>query len=392
MRTPVILVAGQGDTEGIVDELLRRSGTLAVRHRYDGHVVLRSTHTVDHGVPTVTETALELAHGCTSCTIRNDLLILLRRLHQRDDVTRIVVHLAPWLEPEPICWAVRHVRVSAPGFVDGPAARDVAITAVITCVEEFTWLQQALGDDDLADGRTVAQVVVGQAEFADVLLCRTADPELPAVLRRLSPRAEIIDDARAVEVAVASLPSGARRGRSSCPHDPMLDGQPPLEPTGRVSLVEFYARRPFHPGRLDAALGLLLEGVVRTRGRMWLANNIIEAMWLETAGGGWRATSAGKWLAAMDTSELAYVAPERRALADVGWDRVHGDRHTALTALVCGADPDEIFAALSCALLTDAEMDNPGEWSDYGDPFEGWSETDCTTDDLVSSGEDGDHR
>ena len=59
--------------------------------------------------------------GCTSCTIRNDLLILLRRLHRRDDVTRIVVHLAPWLEPEPICWAIRHVRVSAPGFIDGPA-------------------------------------------------------------------------------------------------------------------------------------------------------------------------------------------------------------------------------------------------------------------------------
>ncbi|WP_264026571.1 CobW C-terminal domain-containing protein [Mycolicibacterium insubricum] len=190
---------------------------------------------------------------------------------------------------------------------------------------------------------------------------------------------------------MASPPS-RRRVAAGSPHDPLLDGQPPLEPAGRVSLVEFYARRPFHPGRLDAALGLLLEGVVRTRGRMWLANNIIEAMWLETAGGGWRATSAGKWLAAMDTSELAYVAPERRALADVGWDRVHGDRHTALTALVCGADPDEIFAALSCALLTDAEMDNPGEWSDYGDPFEGWSETDCTTDDLVSSGEDGDHR
>ncbi len=147
---------------------------------------------------------------------------------------------------------------------------------------------------------------------------------------------------------MAGLPSGARRGRSSSPHDPLLDGQPPLEPAGRVSLVEFYARRPFHP--------------------------------------------AGKWLAAMGTSELAYVAPQRRALADAGWDRVHGDRHTALTALVCGADPDEIHAALSCALLTDAEMDTPAQWADYGDPFEDWSETDCTTDDLVSTSEDGERR
>ncbi len=114
MQTPVILVAGQGDTDGVVDELLRRPGTLAVRHRFDGHVVRRSTHTVGNGVPEVTETALELAHGCTSCTIRNDLLILLRRLHQRDDVTRIVVHLAPWLEPEPICWAIHSPASTLP--------------------------------------------------------------------------------------------------------------------------------------------------------------------------------------------------------------------------------------------------------------------------------------
>ena len=29
---------------------------------------------------------LELAHGCVSCTIRNDLLVLLRQLHRRDDI------------------------------------------------------------------------------------------------------------------------------------------------------------------------------------------------------------------------------------------------------------------------------------------------------------------
>src|SRR6478609_7746944 len=32
-------------------------------------------------------------------TVRNDLLILLRRMHGRDDVERIVVLLAPWMEP-----------------------------------------------------------------------------------------------------------------------------------------------------------------------------------------------------------------------------------------------------------------------------------------------------
>src|SRR5437764_1136423 len=123
MRTPVILVTGQTGTDPVVGSLLRTPGTLVVEHRFDGHVVRRTTATLQQGVLTTAEVGLELAHGCVSCTIRNDLLVLLRRLHRRDDVDRIVVHLAPWLEPEPICVAIDHVRVRvAARSVDGPPA------------------------------------------------------------------------------------------------------------------------------------------------------------------------------------------------------------------------------------------------------------------------------
>ncbi len=43
MRTPVILVAGQHDTDPVVGTLLRTPGTLVVEHRFDGHVVRRTT-------------------------------------------------------------------------------------------------------------------------------------------------------------------------------------------------------------------------------------------------------------------------------------------------------------------------------------------------------------
>src|SRR5580693_3117697 len=177
MRTPVVLVAGQGDTDAVAGTLLRRPGTLVVEHRFDGHVVCRTTVVLRDGELTTAEEALELAHGCVSCTIRNDLLVLLRKLHRRDDVDRIVVHLAPWLEPEPICVAIGQVRVRvASGYVNGPAAIDVSIAAVVTCLDSSTWLSQALGDVGLEDGRTQAQAVVGQAEFADVVVLNHADP------------------------------------------------------------------------------------------------------------------------------------------------------------------------------------------------------------------------
>ncbi|MCV7280779.1 GTP-binding protein [Mycolicibacterium flavescens] len=374
MRTPVVMVCGQGDTDGVREVLVRTAGTAVVKHAYDGHVVVR---TVRIGAST-SEWPLELVRGCVTCTVREDLLVLLRRLHRRSDVNRIVVQLIPWLEPEPVCWAIDNVRVRVgPGYIDGPAARDVRVDAVVTTVDAAVWLSQAIGDDDLEDGRTVAQVVVGQAEFADVLVLTEPHSQTLKVLRRLAPRARLTVGAERVEMALANLESDSRRGRSDSPHDPLLAGQPSLDADGDVGLLLFSARRPFHPQRLHNALDLLLDGVVRTRGRLWLANRFDDIMWLESAGGGMRFEYAGRWLAALSPRELAYADPHRCALAAADWHDRFGDRHVSITVLVCGAEPEDVVDALRGALLTDDEWSNPHDWRSYPDPFGDWHEDPC---------------
>src|SRR6201995_926716 len=150
MRTPVVLVAGQGGTDAAAGALLRKPGTLVVEHRFDGQVVRRTLVVLRDGDLVIAEEALELAHGCLACTIRNDLLVLLRKLHRRSDVDRIVVHLAPWLGPEPICWANKHTPVLIrPGAFEGPAARDVVIAGVVGCVQTLDWLGPGLGRGEL---------------------------------------------------------------------------------------------------------------------------------------------------------------------------------------------------------------------------------------------------
>ena len=347
---------------------------MVVRHRLDGQVVVRSIGTQG----STSEWPLEIANGCVACTVRNDLLVLLRRLHRRSDVRRIVVVLMPWLEPEPVCWAIENVRVRVgPGYIDGPAARDVHTDAVVTSVDAANWLNQAIGDDELDDGRTMAQVVVGQAEFADVLVVTEPDLKTLSVLRRLAPNARLTVGTSRLDMALENLEPDTRRGRSTLPHDPLLSGQPSLDPDGDVGLLVFSARRPFHPQRLHAALDLLLDGVVRTRGRLWLANRFDDVMWIESAGGGLRFEYAGKWLAAMDSSQLAYADPQRRALAAADWDDRFGDRHVSMTVLVCGAEPEDIADGLRRALLTDDEFTWPTEWATYSDPFGDWHEDPC---------------
>ena len=321
---------------------------------------------------------LELTNGCVCCTTRNDLLVLLRRLHRRNDVTRIVVLLAPCWEPEPICVAINEVRVHVgPGYIDGPAGGDVCIDAVVTTVDPDDWLNQAVGSDEREDGRTVAQVVVGQAEFADLLVLSRPDATTLSVLRRLAPLARITVGVDRVEQALGHLDPRTRRGRRRDPHDPLLAGQPPLDPAGEVTLMEFTARRPFHPQRLHAAIDMLLDGVVRTRGRAFVANRLDDVMSIESAGGGVLVEHAGTWLAAMGPNELAHTDPQRRALAAMGWDDRFGDRHISMAVLVCGAQPAEIDSALRGALLTDHELARPGEWSQYPDPFGDWHADPC---------------
>jgi G3E family GTPase len=378
MRTPTVVVAGQGQSNGVGDVLLRTPGTAVVSHRFDGQVVIRTVGTCRDGRLLLSEWPLELGAGCVSCAMRNDLLILLRRLHRREDIDRIVIQLAPWLEPEPVCWAIDNIDVHVgPGYTDGPASRDVRIEAVVTTVDSAVWLPQALGDEDLDDRRTVAQVVVGQAEFADVLVLTEPDRRTLSVLRRLSPRARITVGTDQLTTAMANIDPGSRRGRDHNPHEPLLDGEPPLRADGDVAIVEFNADRPFHPQRLHDAIDDLLDGVVRLRGRAWLASQPDAVVWIESAGGGMHVGHAGDWLAAMPAGQRAYAAPERIARAALQWDDRFGDRHIAMTVLVCGADPDAVTRALRAALLTDEEMNRPQEWTAYDDPFGDWHEDPC---------------
>ncbi|MCV7106753.1 GTP-binding protein, partial [Mycolicibacterium chitae] len=176
-----------------------------------------------------------------------------------------------------------------------------------------------------------------------------------------------------------------RRGHSTGAHAPLLDGAPPLGADGRVQIVEFGSRRPFHPQRLHDAVDVLLDGVIRAKGRLWLSSQPDRAMWLESAGGGLRVADAGKWLAAMDTSEGAYVDNERRAVANLLWEDGIGDRHTSMTVLVCGAEPAAVLAALCDALLTADELASPDEWPGHHDPFGHWHVDPCDQDQPVDA-------
>lgn len=390
-RAELIVVAGGTTAAGargarqVVSRVLdEEPGTVAVHHdlREVGHgVVIRTLYSDGQARRTV----LELAHGCVSCTLREDVLPLLRRLAERADVSRIVLHLDAALEPEQVCWAIAHVVIEGASVTDA-----IELRGVITVLDIGSWLTDLSSDADVADSglaplpdddRTLAQLVIGQAEFADLIVYTgtAGSPQqerTDAVLARLTPLAPRLTLAELDRrVLLEQLPPFARRGRPDDPHGPLLRGEPPTRADGTVVLTSFTARRPFHPERLHRAVDVLLFGVVRTRGRVWLATRPDVALWLETAGGGLQIGYAGDWLAAAHT-EWEGVHPERQVLAALRWHERWGDRAQELLILLDGADPDDIAATLGEALLTDLEIAAGEEsWRHYPDPF-GWWHTD----------------
>ncbi|MEV7095146.1 GTP-binding protein [Amycolatopsis sp. NPDC051045] len=390
-RVPLVLVSGLAPGPNAeLAELLRVAGpgTAVVHHdlrEIHSGVVRRRLRLGERDELTV----LELAHGCVSCTLREDLLPLLRRLARRPEVTRIVVRLDEAMEPEPVSWAIRNVLVGA-----HPVSDDVDLRAVLTVVDCATWLADATGDDELADRnlraspedeRTVAQVALAQVEFADVLVLAGAATDAwsaakaSAVLDRVAPSVPRVALNRLDGPSVLdAVPEDARRGEVTDMHGALLRGEPPVHVDCGIGLVTFTAQRPFHPERLHDALDVLLDGVVRTRGRAWVASQPDVAFWIESAGGGLGIGHAGPWLAAPDGPAWADVSPERRTLASLRWDPVHGDRAQELVVVTDQTTPDEIDAALRGALLTEEELAaGPEEWLRYPDPFGDWHEEPC---------------
>ncbi|MCF6737554.1 ribosome hibernation factor-recruiting GTPase MRF [Blastococcus sp. KM273129] len=400
-RTPLVIVTGleAAHTGRASRALLGRAGSVVVHHdvRQLGHGVVLRTVTRHTATGLVEErTAVELAHGCLSCTLRLDLLPLLHALGAEPDVVRIVLQLDPALEPENLCWSIDHLVLDhVPAGPDGTAADRVEVAGVLAVVDGRTWLEDVTGAEELADrglaatpddDRTLAQVGLGQVAFADAVLLAGGPVDawtaarLDAVLDRLVSGVPRADAAVGPERLLAALGPGARRGRLSSVHDPLLPGRPPLGEDVGVSVIRFSAPRPFHPDRLHEALDVLLEGVVCSRGRVWLASQHDRALWMESAGQGLRMGDAGPWLATLpdDSPDWADVEPERQVAAALRWDPAHGDRHTEVVVLSHRQPGVAVISALDAALLTDDEMAaGPAAWAGLPDPFGSWHEDPC---------------
>ncbi len=334
------------------------------------------------------EKLVEMTNGCICCTLREDLLKEVTRLAREGRFDYLLIESTGISEPLPV--AETFTFPVDDGFCLGDVAR---LDTMVTMVDARNILREldtldTLQDRKLGmsadDERTIADLLVDQIEFADVLVLNKTDlvsdselGQIEALLRRMNPRAKLIR----AQFGVVPLNEVLNTGRFDFDHASTfaewLSGEthiPETEEYGVSSFV-YRARRPFHPARLmDMLESDALDGVIRSKGFVWLATrHRMVGVWSQ-AGEAISLDYGGEWWA--DTPADEY--PEDPALvAEIKrhFEGEHGDRRQEIVIIGIGLNRDAITAALDSCLLTDAEMARGWRgWRHFDDPFMSWIE------------------
>lgn len=284
---------------------------------------------------------VELTNGCICCTLREDLVDSVGTLARSGDFDHIIIESTGISEPMPVA-ATFEWR-----WEDGTRLADVApIDTMVTLVDAAQFLQQIgqkklLTEVDLQateeDERTIADLLVDQVEFADVIYVTKADlvseeryRATVALLRRMNPRARIEKLIHGRIATAGSLGGDGTSGGSSggaaeatdtadgagrSAVDDILGAHLYDEATARayegyldelenphtpeteeygISSVVFRGDRPFDRERLIKALRST-TGLVRSKGYCWIADRPELAQVWHQAGPDLRIQPAGGW-------------------------------------------------------------------------------------------------
>ncbi|MCG5053373.1 MAG: zinc metallochaperone GTPase ZigA [Myxococcales bacterium] len=333
------------------------------------------------------EKLIELSNGCICCTLREDLLIEVAALARENRFDYLLIESTGISEPLPVAETFT--------FADeqGQSLFDLArLDTLVTVVDAWRFMADWKGEEDLRarepaledeDERTVADLLVQQVEFANVLVINKTDlvsPEeldrLEGLLKRLNPTARILRT-RHGHVALREVLGTGRFDFEAAEQAPgwlqELRGThtPETETYGIGSFV-YRARSPFHPERFWRLLHerpALWADILRSKGFFWLASRRdLVGSWSQ-AGGSAICEGAGLWYAALPKEEWPEDAEEREEL-EAAWQEPYGDRRQELVFIGVDLDEPGIRAALDACLVTQAELDVPEE--SFADPFPSW--------------------
>ena len=337
------------------------------------------------------EKLVEMSNGCICCTLREDLLVEVTKLAKARSFDYLLIESTGISEPLPVAETFTFEDENGVSLSD-VSKLDTMVTVVdavnfLNDYNEAKYLQEvgeSLGEDD---ERSVADLLVDQVEFADVILISKIDlvkktdiDKLIVVLKTLNTTASIIPISNG-EVELDRILNTGLFDFEQAQQAPgwlkEMRGEhiPETEEYGISSFV-YEARKPFYPQKFHDFLHSddLSGKLIRSKGFFWLATRPMYAGSWSQAGGIAHHGFAGLFWKAIPKDNW----PEEKEAIDYikeKWVEPFGDMRQELVFIGQGLNQDKITKLLDECLLSDADLLlGKDHWAQLPDPFPVWTE------------------
>ena len=335
------------------------------------------------------EQLVEMTNGCICCTLREDLLIEVKRLALENRFDYLLIESTGISEPLPVAETFT--------FEDeaGDCLSDCArLDTMVTVVDAANFMKDFGSWDDLTDrkiglneedDRNIVDLLVDQIEFSNVIIVNKTDlvsehqlAQLKEVIRHLNQTAEILESTHS-RVSLDRILGTGRFELSQAEEMPGWLAVPrgseetETEEYGISSFV-YRRERPFHPKRLWDTISSdmdegLFQGILRSKGLAWVASRNEWAYNWSQAGCSILLEPAGFWWASAPDEEWP---EDEQEIEDIRgrFTGEHGDRHQELVIIGQDLDQKRVEKILDTCLLADQEFEaGPDAWSELEDPL-----------------------
>lgn len=338
------------------------------------------------GLSRTDEKLVELSNGCICCTLRDDLLKEVERLVHKGNIDYIVIESTGISEPVPVAQTFSYIDEAMGIDLTSICRLDTMVTVVdanrfVNDIHSEDLLVDRNQGADVTDERSIADLLIDQVEFCDVLVLNKTDlvtneaiDKLEHILRTLQPDAKIIKttqsqvdindvlDTGRFDFEKASNSAGWIKELTEGGHEAHT---PETEEYGMSSFV--YSRRlPFHAKRFNDWLEQMSQNIVRSKGIVWLAQYNEVACLLSQAGSSCNISPVTYWVASMSKEKREGILAQRRDVAE-SWDIEYGDRNTQFVIIGTDLDQEKIEKELDECLLNSSEMNS--DWHQLEDPY-----------------------
>jgi len=337
------------------------------------------------------EKLVEMSNGCICCTLREDLLVEVGKLAKDGRFDYLVIESTGISEPLPVAETFTFADENGISLGD-VATLDTMVTVVdavnfLTDYEQANDLQdtgESLGEDD---ERSVADLLVDQVEFADVILISKTDlvtneqlNKLIAILNTLNTQAKIIPisngNININEVLNTGLFNFARAQQAPGWLKEMRGEHIPETEEYGISSFNYTARRPFNPEKFYHFLHNTEQfgKLIRSKGYFWLATRPLFCAQWSQAGGIAHYGFAGMFYKAIPKKDWP-TDPELLADINSKWVEPFGDMRQELVFIGQSLNKQAMIEALDdCLLPEEAVLKGKVFWKTYNDPFPIWEE------------------